>query len=120
MSEMHIETYKCCNPIVNAELAWLAYIVLPNGDYWGVRFNGVTEEIAKAKAIATWQHEQEKWKALEPLADDPWQTTADKQHHLAGLVWMIHKDTREKKRVKLTEITMYEKQGFERGGPRSK
>lgn len=140
IDDTDIVTYKSDNA-AREDLLWLAYIVLPNGEYWGVRFNGATEEIAKTKALATWQREQEKWKALEPLIEqtnqqfkpqgaaigsqllintnDPW-AEAEKQHHLAGKVWMIHKDSREKKRVALTEIVMYEKLGYERGGPRSK
>lgn len=129
-----VATYKYNGIDLNtpADMHHIAYIVLPNGEYWGVRFNGATEEIAKAKAISTWQHEQEKWKRLEPLvADpDPWadnqhkaninQAHNDKQHHRAGKVWMRLKETRELVSIPLTEIAMYEKHGFIRGGPRSK
>lgn len=119
-------TYSSDNADENYK--WLCYVVLPNGDYWGVRFSDATEEIARTKAISTWNSEREKWAKREPdlLTDafqvaagnnDPW---APKQHHLANKVWMRHKEARNLIRVPLTEITMYEAKGYERSGPRSK
>lgn len=103
---------------------WLAFIILPNGKYWDVRFSGATEEEAKQKALSLWEVERGKLKIEDdPCIDnakagDPW--TNPSQHHLTGRIWMINKVTREKKRIPLTEIVMYEQLGWERGGPRSK
>lgn len=150
MIETPVVVYKSYGGTVgfNADMIYLAYIVLPNGDYWGVRFNGATEEIARTKAISTWNKEKHKWNKIEPEKDwlthssdevglanaDPWldiraqqrqecmeegPVFKDKQHHLAGKVWMRH-DVEGLKRVAMTEITMYEKQGYYRSGPRGK
>ena len=101
------------------ELRALAFIVLPNGKLWDVRFSGATEEEARQKAIALWNAEKAK-QPLDIVIKDPWTGKVLEQHHLANTIWVIHKETREKKRIPLTEISMYEKQGWERGGPRSR
>lgn len=40
-------------------------------------------------------------------------------HGNSGKVWMVHLGERKKARVPLTEITLYEKNGWVRGGPRT-
>jgi hypothetical protein len=116
-------------------MRWLAYVVLPTGDFWHVRFNGATEEVARSKAVALWTKVNEKWSKLglnrqediEPEtneawnqpAPDPWATPSGRGAHFVGTVWMKH-PVDGLKRVALTEITMYEKNGFVRSGPRSK
>lgn len=98
--------------------AWMAYAVLPNGQRWGVYSTASTEEEAKAKIVALYKSECNKqWNSLDNKLIEAVKST---QHHFAGKVWMIHKETRDKKRVALTEISLYEKNGYERGGPRSK
>lgn len=132
---VEIITYHIVSGNPKPGFEWTAYVVLPNGEYWGVRFNGSTEELAKNKAIALWTKEQEKFKrfaADEPEDDaianpeeekataiDPWATPSGRGHHFAGKVWMRNKEG-ELKRVALTEIALYEKNGFKRSGPRSK
>lgn len=132
-------TYYSTNEKVSREMAWLAFIVLPNGKLWDVRFSGATEEEAKQKAIELWESERAKVsqtplehkpcvKSAQPLPDsswdekptpiDPW--ASEKQHHRAGKVWMRHKENRDLISIPLTEISMYESRGYERGGPRSK
>src|SRR5216684_3520835 len=123
---MEIITYQTSNN-VNPDMEWLAYIVLPNGEYWGVRFNGPTEEIARNKAIALWNKEREKNErhGLVPALlnkqqeIDPWAVPSYGLHHFAGKVWMRSAEG-ELKRVALTEIGMYEKNGYHRSGPRGK
>ncbi len=132
---IEIVTYHSTN--AKPEAAWTAFIVLPNGDYWGVRFSGATEEIAKAKAIRLWTSERERYglnpeptelkSCVNPWADLPSQPKPEKLtsglgrgSHLRGKVWMRHKQSRDLIAVALTEITMYEQRGFERSGPRSK
>lgn len=126
---MQIVTYKISNSVESFDVPdWLAFIVLPTGKLWDVRFSGATEEKAKQKAIALWESEFNKLKPeyiqqygrIDRVSDDPWFEIAEKQHHLAGKIWMIHKETRDKIRIPLTEISMYEQRGYERGGPRSK
>lgn len=41
------------------------------------------------------------------------------QHHNAGKVWMVNKQTGDKKRIAESEIVQYEWAGYVRGGPRS-
>lgn len=122
---MQIATYKISNSVESFDVPdWLAFIVLPNGKLWDVRFSGATEEEAKQKAFELWERERkiyevvQIYKEIEEKGIDPW--ASEKQHHLAGKIWMIHKETREKIRIPLTEISMYEQRGYERGGPRSK
>ncbi len=120
IDDTDVVTYHSEN-CARTELAWVAYVVLPNGEYWGVRFNGATEEIARTKAIATWNAEREKYKKLEPLVTNSWDSVPEqKQHHFANKIWMRHKQDRTLVRVLLTEITMYEGKGYIRSGPRSK
>ena len=103
------------------KLKWLDFIILPNGKLWDVRFSGATEEEAKQKAIALYNEEKAKWAEVNmpKTLIDPW-AGVKSEHHFVNTIWVIHKDTREKKRIPLTEISMYEKNGWERGGPRSK
>lgn len=56
---MNVVTYNSVNQL-NPDYKWLAYIVLPNGEFWNVRFNGATEEIARSKALALWEKEKDK------------------------------------------------------------
>lgn len=120
----NVATYKNIGTNVSEDQQYLAYIILPSGDFWHVRFNGATEEIAKAKAIALWTKENAKWDRLglnksndedsEPIATqaDPWASDG-RGKHFAGKVWMRNGETL--KRVALTEIALYEKNGFVRG-----
>lgn len=125
IDETDVVTYRSENA-AREDLIWTAYVVLPNGEYWGVRFNGATEEIVKTKAISLWNSERAKFSKnpvgyIKKEKDfDPWANNGEKQHHFVGKVWMRHKETRDLKRVTLTEITMYEKQGYIRSGPRGK
>lgn len=52
MSDPHIVTYRSDN--AEPRRAWLAFIVEANGDYLPVRFQGSTEEHARATAQAEW------------------------------------------------------------------
>ena len=152
----NVATYQNISNNVSEDQRWLAYIVLPTGDFWHVRFNGPTEEIARSKAIALWTKENAKWDRLglnrqqeeverhmvlddggpaydvfDPICDDaktvmnavvvdPWtKEPVGRGHHFAGKVWMRHA-TDGLKRVALTEIALYEKNGYYRSGPRSK
>lgn len=101
---------------------WLAYVVLPDGNQWLVRFTGETEEIAKAKAIRLYESESSKMQQRNN--DDEVYTQqigrADRRgHHFAGKAWLIHKITREKIRVPNEQVEQYLAE-WERGGPRSK
>src|ERR1700761_7688715 len=104
IDETDVVTYKSENAPLEG-LLWLAFVILPNGKYWDVRFSGATEEEAKQKAIALWNSEQSKYvqqygrvdriknysntdtvTMSEPLATknpiaDPWASEAEKQHH---------------------------------------
>ena len=115
----NVATYQNISNNVSEDQRWLAYIILPTGDFWHVRFNGATEEIARSRAIALWTKENAKWErlGLNKAEDDvdPWASEAPsgRGHHFAGKVWMRNGETL--KRVALTEIALYEKNGFVRG-----
>ena len=133
----NVATYYNISDNVPEDQHFFAYIILPSGDFWHVRFNGSTEEVAREKAISRWTKENAKWERLglnkapdiienykhddevpldgEPLATkDPWAVPSGRGHHFAGKVWMRHA-TEGLKRVALTEIALYEKNGFVRG-----
>lgn len=93
---------------------WIAYIIMANGQRWNVAAFAVSEDEAIEEITNLWAIERSKIKII-----DPWGDIEPKQHHLAGKIWMIHKETRNKVRISLTEITMYENKGYIRGGPRS-
>lgn len=119
IDETSIVTYQSANA-PRLDLVWAAFVVLPDGNYWGVRFNGSTEEEAVSKAINLWNAERAKWTKRDGVAD-PWvDVKAEQQHHFANKVWMFNRETGDRKRVALTEISLYEKNGYIRGGPRSK
>ena len=123
----NVATYQNISNNVSEDQRWLAYIVLPTGDFWHVRFNGPTEEIARSKAIALWTKENAKWDRLKLNANsepEPEELVAaghsaghsasvGRGKHFAGKVWMRNADGL--KRVALTEIALYEKNGFVRG-----
>lgn len=87
------------NPM--ASPAWIAYVVLPNGEYWGVRFEGQTEAIAKDKAIGLWESELAKYTKLDKSDPDieAKSSGAGRGHHLAGKLWVINRVTHDLKRV---------------------
>ncbi len=117
-----VVTYSSVN--ANPKERWMAYIVLPNGSLWLVRFVGETEQIAKDKAIRLWEAERAKVSA-QPINDGfaakaEWPKPADgRGSHFAGKAWLIHKETREKIRVPVEEVSKYLNE-YDRGGPRSK
>ena len=133
----NVATYQNISDNISEDQRWLAYIVLLSGEFWHVRFNGTTEEIAKTKAIALWTKENAKWERLGlnksveetisipvDLAEevvlkepDPW-ASVGRGKHFAGKVWMRNGETL--KRVALTEIALYEKNGYHRSSPRGK
>jgi hypothetical protein len=99
-----VVTYSSEN--ANPKEKWMAYIVLPNGELWLVRFTGETEQIAKDKAIRLYEAERAKVRATEPSevkADGFSSNTAwpkpSSGHHLAGKRWIIHVASREKLRI---------------------
>lgn len=111
-----IVTYESKN-VSNSKERWMAYAVLPNGDLWLVRCTGETEEIAATKARTLYESERDRLKLVEKhytKEDKPIST-----HHLAGLVWMVNKQTGDKKRVKPEEVNNLIWAGYVRGGPRS-
>lgn len=111
-----IVTYESKN-VSNSKERWMAYAVLPNGDLWLVRCTGETEEIAATKARTLYESERDRLKLVEKHY-----TKEDKlisTHHLAGLVWMVNKQTGDKKRVKPEEVNNLIWAGYVRGGPRS-
>jgi hypothetical protein len=108
----NIVTYHSLN--AKSSEQWLAYVVLPDGNQWLVRFTGETEEIAKAKAVRL--YESECSKRPTDLDED---FVDGRGQHFKGKAWLIHKITREKIRVPLEQVDEYLGE-YERGGPRSK
>jgi hypothetical protein len=124
MSETYT-TYHSTN--AKPEEAWIAYI---NG--WKVRCVGSTEQEAKDRAKALWDKERER--LSQPYYEQASQARAAQEamsspassyrsegrgHANTGKLWMHHPE-KGYARVVLTEITMYEANGYVRKGPRSK
>ena len=118
---MDTVTYHSTN--AKPDSVWMAYVIMPNGQRWNVPSYGATEKEAVDKIVALWESERAKVKTWDD-PDVPYVQRygrADRIHHLAGLVWVIHKETREKRRLPASEADALMAFGeWERGGPRSK
>jgi hypothetical protein len=115
-------TYHVASGNPKPGFEWTAYVVLPNGEYWGVRFNGSTEELVKSKAVALWTKEQERFKRFADEDEEEIDVSVKvdgRGRHFAGKAWLIHKITREKIRVPKEQVSQYLSE-YEVGGPRSK
>jgi hypothetical protein len=75
---MQIITYS--SEAAKPEWRWVAYIVLPNGEYLGVMFRADSEDAVKAKAEQFWAEH------YKPLAEAA--VEAVSSHHMAGKVWV--------------------------------
>lgn len=110
-----VVTYHSAN--AKPHEAWLAYVVMPDGNQWSVRFAGSTEEEASNRAIALWESERAKCNS-EP--EDPW-ANAGRGAHFLGKTWLINVASREKIRIDKDKADELVATGeWERGGPRSK
>lgn len=140
---MNIVTYHSTN--AKPHEAWLAYVVLPSGEQWLVRFHGATEQQAIDAAKARWESEQrrygydkdglplrpgqsyapvKKYNELATVDDQSALTKQGRGSHaaalFAGKVWVINRTTHDLKRIDPSELANYEANGYVRGGPRSK
>ena|ERR1700761_4810970 len=129
MSNPEVTVYKLYSG--NAVWQFIAFVVLPSGKLWDVRFSGATEAEAVQKAVTLWNSEKARIESRSEIvvcgithsapAPDPWAdvpSASGRGSKFVGTVWMKNKTTNERKRVPLTEISMYEKNGFVRSGPR--
>lgn len=117
-----IVTYHSTNAKPNE--AWLAYVVLPSGEQWLVRFAASTEAAAAEAAKARWESEQKRYAPVSAVYDDSFAKDAaiinGRGAHFAGKLWVIHQTTRELKRIDPSELDSHLGAGYVRGGPRSK
>jgi hypothetical protein len=123
-----VAIYKSVGIDIDANLTYLAFIILPNGKYWDVRFSGATEKEAKQKAIELWESERVRLglsqkptvnrpcvKSGQPSSDSSWdEKPVSADPWASASIEMTNKATGEKVNVPLTEIGMYEKRGFNR------
>jgi hypothetical protein len=140
IDETDVVTYRSDNA-ARDNLRWVAYVVLPNGKYWGVMFTGETEEIAVAKAIELWNSERARFSLIQepkfnkpeafaaPISSsNPWAATRTSElpfkdgrgAHFAGKLWMRHIETRKLVRVSANQVDSHLANGYERSSPRSK
>lgn len=116
---MSIVTYEAKSADIKPEWSWVAYIVLPNGEYLGIMFRDYTKDGVVAKAEQFWLEN------YKPVADAAVANINDRISEIgkanAGKVWMIHKVTREKRRME-PEIAepLLASGEWERGGARSR
>jgi hypothetical protein len=126
----NVITYHSVNP--DALTPWVAYIVLDNGEYWGVRFSEDTEEAVIDAALNRWKIEKAKGERLSPSAPVTPSaklpsvrtklstTPSPEATGLAGKVWMLNRVTGHRARVNAPELDSYLSRGYVKGGPRSK
>ncbi len=102
---------------------WLGYVILPDGSMWGVRFEGETEEVVRANAVATYEREKSKWSRLEgeseAVTEWPKPNGDGRGKHLIGTVCMIHHAMKKRIRCAAAEVNKFEADGWVRGGPRT-
>ena len=125
------------NPNAPVHRRWIAYVVMDNGNLWGVYAIGATEECARAKIANLWESEHARPLGLIPRLRDhkpevfleppslpsSWDTalTGEAPSTFKGMVWLINKATRAKARVSPEAAEMMlASNDWERGGPRSK
>jgi hypothetical protein len=105
--------------------AYLAFVVLPDGNQWLVRFTGQTAAIAEDKARRLYEAERAKFAARNQMHEDDAEVDVAKPaadgrgHHFAGKAWMIHRVTRVKIRVPKADVASYLGE-YDLGGARSK
>lgn len=119
---MNIVTYEAKSAGIKPEHSWVAYIVLPNGDYLGIMFRDYTETGAVAKATAFWEEESKK-RYISAMADDDEADVksivySQRGKHAAGKVWMRHKE-HGLKRVDGAMVAGLISEGWYKSGPRS-
>jgi hypothetical protein len=130
----NVITYHSVNP--DALTPWVAYIVLENGEYWGVRFSEHTEEAVIDAALNRWKIEKAKGERLSPSAPvtptaklpamrtkpstNLSTTPSPEATGLAGKVWMLNRTSGHRARINASELDSYLSQGYVKGGPRSK
>lgn len=114
--------------------------IVSNGVVLPVYCIGKTADEAKANAEKFWQSELAKERTkqgsflpaadnatgFEPPANRPRNVFAEpganvgRGAHLIGLVWLVNRTTKEKKRVPPGDVDAMLAQGWERGGPKTK
>lgn len=121
---MQIITYS--SEVAKPEWRWVAYIVLPNGEYLGIMFRADSEDAVKAKAEQFYLSEKNKAEASTKkivndmikdgkIVDDIVPVQA---HWFAGKVWVKNLTTGEKRRVLPDQISDLGSD-WVKGGPRS-
>lgn len=112
--------------------AWIAYVILPDGSNWGVRFTGATEADATLRARTLYEREKSRMSAMnygdygkvvdnnEPVKPSGWpMPSVGKGAVFAGKVWMKNFVTNERARVDPSQLAEYEAKGYVKAGPRS-
>lgn len=107
---MQIATYHSEN--AKPEWSWVAYIVLPNGEYLGIMFRDASEAAVKLKAEQFWTDN------YKPMAEAAIDNIINSDHHLAGKVWVKNAVNGERRRVFPSQLAELGSE-WVRGGPRS-
>ena len=102
------------NPLAKAPARYIAYVVLPDGNLWGVRFEGSEANIVTANAIAFYEAEKVKQERIRGSSDDevmnfkPSTTKTDMRGaHFVGKTWMVNHTTKQKIRVDQSQVNEY-------------
>ncbi len=128
--EVKIISYFSEEPIA-PNMAWLAYVILPSGKMWDVRFNGSTKEAAIESAKRLYLSELARFKTnrediendkVKPVARGkkaPRSLPSVKKSRGKGQIWVVNRKTGKRARIDPASLAEYESKGFVKGGPRS-
>jgi hypothetical protein len=106
-----IEVTAYHNPNAPIHRQWIAYVVMDNGNLWGVYATATLEWQAKEKIRDLWESERQKVARM-PRDNNPWasetallpdqpegEKTSGRGSHTAGLKWVINPKSGERVRV---------------------
>lgn len=118
-----VVTYHSTNAKPNEQ--WAAFLVSSSGDQLPMKFTGKDEQTVKTRAVEWFKAEKVRQTALLGEAvneahDEDIKSTGGRGHHFAGKIWVINRQTDDKRRIEPNELAGFEAQGYVRGGPRSK
>lgn len=101
----------------NAKPEWIGFPRMPNGEVCWIKFEGNTEVDVIEKASTFMVAELERLAKLQSVLATP---APNGNHANIGKVWIVNRQTGDKRRVFPSEPTSYEAKGYVRGGPRSR
>ena len=104
---------------------WIGYAVLPDGNQWGVRFEGRAELEVIDRARAFYAKEKARQDRLFPGAAVEAQQEKEspegpgRGHAASGTVWLLNRKTQARARVAPDQVAECLAKGYVRAGPKT-